>query len=472
MIKFISKLLPFLLIFFSASLAIAQPASVTGISKSHVGDELIFYRYSDLITMSEEEMGRCNVDEKGSFSCQFKINETTFLFCHLGIYRIYFFTQPGKTYNLALPDKEEKTESQRLNPFFRETDLFVGITNIDKSDINFLINSFDLAFNEKFDHIINDTYKGKSNINVDSLINVLEDHYDQFKQPYFDTYRYYRYGLLKQLTYIQKARTTSERYFLNKPVKYNNTAFMELFNLVYDKYFIFFSRTETGNAVFKNISQEKSLYNLKKTLSTDNVLSNDTLKELVILKGLHDGFFDDKFSRSALLTILDSLYFTSKIPEHLVIAENIRTKVTHLLAGFVPAPFELYDVNGKLVKLDDFKDKYVYLNFCTTTSYTCLQEFTLLQKLYEKHKQRLEIVTICVDKDKQDISNLLKNTGYDWTFLHYGNKPEVVKDFDVRAYPTYFLIGPDRKLLLSPAPSPKENFEIQFFKILRSKGEI
>jgi hypothetical protein len=472
MIKFISKLLPVLLIFFSASLAIAQPASVTGISKSHAGDEMIFYRYSDLITMSEEEIGRCNVDEKGSFSCQFKINETTFLFCHLGIYRLYFFAQPGKTYDLALPDKEDKTESQRLNPFFRETDLFVGITNIDKSDINFLINSFDLAFNEKFDNIINDTYKGKSNINVDSLINVLEDHYDQFKQPYFDTYRDYRYGLLKQLTYIQKARTTSERYFLNKPVKYNNTAFMELFNLVYDKYFIFFSRTETGNAVFKNISQEKSLYNLKKTLSTDNVLSNDTLKELVILKGLHDGFFDDKFSRSALLTILDSLYFTSKIPEHLVIAENIRTKVTHLLAGFVPAPFELYDVNGKLVKLDDFKDKYVYLNFCTTTSYTCLQEFTLLQKLYEKHKQRLEIVTICVDKDKQDISNLLKNTGYDWTFLHYGNKPEVVKDFDVRAYPTYFLIGPDRKLLLSPAPSPKENFEIQFFKILRSKGEI
>jgi thiol-disulfide isomerase/thioredoxin len=247
---------------------------------------------------------------------------------------------------------------------------------------------------------------------------------------------------------------------------------MELFNLVYDKYFIFFSRTEKGNAVFKDITQDKSLYALKKTLATDDVLSNDTLKELVILKGLHDGFFEDKFSRSALLTILDSLYFTTKIPEHLLIAENIRTKVTHLLAGFVPAPFELYDSKGKLVKLSDFEGKYVYLNFCTSSSYTCLQEFTLLQKLYEKHKQMLEIVTICVDNDKNDITNLLKNTGYDWTFLNYGNKPEIVKDFDIRAYPTYFLIGPDKKLLLSPAPSPQEDFEIKFFKILRSKGEI
>jgi len=450
----------------------AQPVTISGISKSYAGDEIVFYKYSDLITMAEEEMSRCKVDENGTFSCQIKTDETIYLFSHLGIYRIYLFVEPGKTYKLLLPNKESKSESQRLNPYFRETDLLVGIANIDKSDLNFLINSFDLSFNEKFDGLINETYKGKTKINVDSIINSLEGRYEQYKLSYFNTYRYYRYGLLKQLTYIQKARSTSEHYFLNKPVKYNNMAFMELFNLVYDKYFIFFSRTEKGNAVFKDITQDKSLYALKKTLATDDVLSNDTLKELVILKGLHDGFFEDKFSRSALLTILDSLYFTTKIPEHLVIAENIRTKVTHLLAGFVPAPFELYDSKGKLVKLSDFEGKYVYLNFCTSSSYTCLQEFTLLQKLYEKHKQMLEIVTVCVDNDKNDITNLLKNTGYDWTFLNYGNKPEIVKDFDIRAYPTYFLIGPDKKLLLSPAPSPQADFEIKFFKILRSKGEI
>jgi len=472
MYKQLKKSILLSLLLFSQLTVFSQSAVITGISESYAGDEITFYHYSDLITNTEEELGSCKFDSKGSFRCEIKISETTFLFSHIGIYKIYLFVEPGKTYNLALPEKEYKTETQRLNPFFRETDTHVGITNIDKSDINVLINSYDLAFNEKFDLIIKDTYKGKSNINIDSLINTIESRFIQNNQSYFSAYRYYRYGLLKQLTYIQKSRSTSDQYFLNKPVQYSNTAYMELFNLVYDKYFIFFSRTETGNAVFKNISQEKSLKNLKKTLSNDSVLSNDTLMEMVILKGLHDGFFDDKFSRSALLTILDSLYFSSKVPEHLVIAQNIRNKVTHLLSGFVPAPFELYDSKEKLVKLDDFKGKYIYLNFCTTSSYTCLQEFTLLQKLYEKHKKLLEIVTICVDNDKQDISNLLQNTGYNWTFLHYGNKPEIVKDFDIRAYPTYFLIGPDRKLILSPAPSPRENFEVQLFKILRSKGEI
>jgi hypothetical protein len=218
MVNKISKSALAILLLCIASAAFSQPVTIKGTSKSHAGDEITFYRYSDLITMSEEEMGKLKVDDKGVFSCQLKINETTFLFSHLGIYRIYFFAEPGKTYTLVLPEKEEKSEPQRLNPYFRETDLYVGIANISNNDINFLINSFDLLFNERFDLIINDTYKGKTNINVDSLISSIESHYIQFKEPYFYTYRYYRYGLLKQLTYIQKARSTSEHYFLNKHV--------------------------------------------------------------------------------------------------------------------------------------------------------------------------------------------------------------------------------------------------------------
>jgi len=247
---------------------------------------------------------------------------------------------------------------------------------------------------------------------------------------------------------------------------------MELFNLLYDKYFLFFSRSKSGSSVFSTISGQQSFTNLKETLAQDDVLSNDSLLELVILKGLHDSFFDDKFSRNALLTILDSLYTNTKIVEHLMIAQNIRSKVTRLLPGFVPAPFELYSVDGELTSLKDLEGKYVYLNFCTTTSYTCLQEFSLLESLNEKHGDRLKIVTISVDREIDDLKFFVNQTEYSWTFLHYGNKPDIIKDFDIRAFPTYFLIGPDRKLLMSPAPSPKENFEVELFKLLRSKGEI
>ncbi len=446
--------------------------TLKGNAPTHKGDELVFYKYSDLITQAEEKLESCTVKENGDFQCKLNIDETTFVFSYLGIYRIYLFAEPGKTYEIVLPEKEEKTEPQRLNPFFRQVEVHVGIKGIKKDDLNYLINAFDLAFNEHFDTIVNDAYAGKESVSLDSLTQNLEQMFSPYNHQFFNSYRMYRYGLLSQLSLMQKSRSISDNYFLNKPIQYNNPSYMELFNLLYDKYFLFFARSETGNAVFSNISEQKSYTRLKKTLANDAVLTNDSLMELVILKGLHDGFFDDKFSRSALLAVLDSLYKQTKIAEHLIIAENIRSKVTRLLPGFVPSPFELYSSEGKLTSLDDFKGKYVYLNFCTTSSYTCLQEFSLLEKLYEKHKKLLEIVTICVDREESEMKNLLDQTNYSWTFLYYGNKPDIIKDFDIRAYPTYFLIGPDKKLVMSPAPSPKENFEIQLFKLLRSKGEI
>ncbi|HPJ46034.1 MAG TPA: TlpA disulfide reductase family protein [Tenuifilaceae bacterium] len=446
--------------------------TVTGNAPTYAGDDITFYRYSDLITQTEEKIGNCKVGNTGDFKCKLNIDETSFVFSYLGIYRVYLFAEPGKVYEVVLPEKEEKTEPQRLNPFFRQVEVHVGIKGIQKNDLNYLINAFDLAFNEHFNTIVNDAYAGKESISIDSLTQNLEQRFSPYNHTFFNSYRKYRYGLLNQLSLMQKSRSISDNYFLNKPILYNNPSYMELFNLVYDKYFLFFARSETGNAVFNNISEQKSYTRLKKTLASDAVLSNDSLMELVILKGLHDGFFDDKFSRSALLAVLDSLYKQTKIAEHLIIAENIRSKVTKLLPGFVPSPFKLYTSEGKLVSLDDFTGKYVYLNFCTTSSYTCLQEFSLLEKLYEKHKKLLEIVTICVDREENEMKNFLEQTNYDWTFLYYGNKPDIIKDFDIRAYPTYFLIGPDKKMVMSPAPSPKENFEIQLFNLLRSKGEI
>lgn len=465
-----SSILLFSLLFSSNTL-LAQ-VKLLGNAPSYKGEELIFYSFSDMITQTEEELARCKVATDGKFSCELKIDETTYIFSNLGIYRAYMFVEPGQDYKIVLPPFEPKTESQRLNPFFREVDLHIGIENMKPNDLNYLISTFDLAFNENFDQIVMEAYSGVQTISLDSLIIRLEDIFSKHNQSFFYAYRKYRYGLLSQLSLMQQSRSISENYFQDKPILYNNPSYMELFNLLFDKYFLFISRSETGNAVFNNITGQRSYTNLKNTLAQDDVLQNDSLLELVILKGLHDGFFDDKFSRSALLAVLDSIYTTSKIAEHIMIAQNIRSKVTRLLAGFVPAPFELYDVNGNLLSLRNFEGKYVYLNFCSTSSYTCLQEFSLLEKLYEKHRKRLEIVTISVDRDINDLKNFLDQTHYNWTFLHYGNKPDIIKDFDVRAFPTYFLIGPDRRLITSPAPSPKENFEIQFFRLLRSRGEI
>jgi len=462
-----------LALFFTCPISLfAQRVTISSCNPEYDGVNLIFYRYSDRISNTTDSLAGAKFDSNGCFSTSFVLEETACVYIDLGAIRGYFFAVPGKTYHLILPSYAPVREADRLNPFFKPEDMQLGVQESQLGELNYMIGTFDIFFNDNYNNAVDEAYSLKKSIVVDSLIAKLDTIYSGFHNAFFDSYRYYRIGLLKQMTLYSKARALSDAFFLNRPVEYSNPAYMDLFNKVYDRYFVFFSRTEKGKQIFSAISQDHSYSELKQVLRQDEVLSNDTLMEAVILKGLHDGFYDDKFPRSAMLTILDSLYFNTKIPEHRIIAQNIREKVTRLLPGFIPPKIVLFDSNGVKRSLDEFKGKYIYLNFATSASYTCLEEFKGMNKIYQKYGKYLEIISVMVDENMEDIKSFLAQTGYKWTFLHYKNDPTIIKNFDVRAYPTYFLIGPNGKIILSPAPGPTENFDLKFFGVLKASGVL
>jgi peroxiredoxin len=132
----------------------------------------------------------------------------------------------------------------------------------------------------------------------------------------------------------------------------------------------------------------------------------------------------------------------------------------------------LLDRDSNLVSLSDFSGKYVYLNFCTSFSYSCIKEFELLRDMNDRQKDRLQIITIIMDGEHASLNELIGKYDFEWVFLHHGLQPRIRTDYDIKAFPAYFLIGPDGKFILSPAPSPAENFEQLFFQVMRSRGDI
>ena len=96
--------------------------------------------------------------------------------------------------------------------------------------------------------------------------------------------------------------------------------------------------------------------------------------------------------------MLDSLFFTSNIAEHKYIAQNIREKITRLLPGFSPPNFSLLDEDSIFYSLDDFKGKFVYLNFCSIQSLACIKEFSVLDSLQKKYEDILTVLSISVIK--------------------------------------------------------------------------
>tara|TARA_B100000123_G_scaffold158756_1_gene117384 strand:+ start:388 stop:858 length:471 start_codon:yes stop_codon:yes gene_type:complete len=78
------------------------------------------------------------------------------------------------------------------------------------------------------------------------------------------------------------------------------------------------------------------------------------------------------------------------------------------------------DINGKVVNLDNYKDKIVMINFWATWCAPCKVEMPQLQKLKEKYGDRLVIVSVSVDeaRDKSKIKPLIRRGGYDFVVVH------------------------------------------------------
>lgn len=472
------KKLLLLFVLFLSFTGIKAETVLQGLATEYAGTSLEFFVYSNQIAYTEKSIGTTKVNADGSFSISLKISEPQLVFAHSGVYFLYIYAEPGTKYTIQLPPRQDKKPEEKLNPYFEEKQVHLIVRECVKNEravdlqheLNFLVRSFDDYYGP---------YMAKYALNVatqremndrDSTLVKIGAMFPDTENKFFNAYKNYKIGFLQFMSLQNKSRAISNKYFLNQPILYNNPAYTELFNQVYEKYFVFFGRTPKGKVIYDDINLKGSFSLLKSTLAQDNVLNNDSLKEFVILKGLHDGFYAADFSRAALLNILDSLIAKTHIPIHKEIGQQIRDKVTRLLPGYAPPAFKLYGQDGKLKSLDDFKGKYTYIMFCTTQNYACITEFEQLKKLYLKHKERLNVITILADDNFNESKKFITGKQLPWTFLHYGNQPQVLKEYDIRALPTYFLISPEGKMAISPAPSPAENFELVLFNEMRSKG--
>jgi hypothetical protein len=77
-----------------------------------------------------------------------------------------------------------------------------------------------------------------------------------------------------------------------------------------------------------------------------------------------------------------------------------------------------------------------------------------------------------MDESLSQVKRFVDLKEYQFKFLYYGNQSEVFKDYDIRAFPTYYFIDKEGKLAMSPAPSPDQNAEFKIFQLMRARGDI
>lgn len=141
---------------------------------------------------------------------------------------------------------------------------------------------------------------------------------------------------------------------------------------------------------------------------------------------------------------------------------------TNLIVGGKAIPFEQQSSDGKLIRLTDYRGKYVLLDFWASWCAPCRQESPHLVKAYEKYKSKnFDVLAVSLDSNKESWLKAIKDDGLNWKHVSdlKGWKNSVSILYAVRAVPTNYLIDPNGVIVAKDLRG--EELEIALEKLLK-----
>ncbi len=481
----ISSRLLIILFVFSVSDIAASNTVVKGNANKFSGKELVFYTYEDYISKKKSQIGFTTIKQNGEYNFEFDTKKTRKVFLQIEDKSTWLFINPGEVYNVNLNYSEDfnkgriydkqlslifnfpvPTElNQQIKNFNQDYDAFIEDNRLlfEKRDrsIEPKLKSFKIKMIKESQNSNSEFVKNYINYSIASSQNALDVSYKTVDAK--------KNTNTKANLYLE--------YLNNKPILYNNPEYISFFKDFFKGELKSLSLKVQGYDISKAINDQSSYLSLKKALGKYPFLQDDEFKNLFMLNGLLEINKDKYFTKENIIKILKEIKSTSKYPEQKIIASNIINKITEKRfgEGSIAPNFSLKNENSKLVSLNDFKGKHIYINFWTNWSIPSQKEMKIMQVLYKKYKNKIAFISICADNDYKKMTSFLsKNDSYDWAFLHIGNDKNILSNYNVTTFPTYILLDNNLKVVKAPAGRPggtaeratEDNIEKDFYDLI------
>lgn len=136
-------------------------------------------------------------------------------------------------------------------------------------------------------------------------------------------------------------------------------------------------------------------------------------------------------------------------------------KTLSLVRGCDAIDIEMFDLNGKAVKLSDFKGKAVYMDLWATWCIPCCLQIPYMEKVAEKYKNDKRIVFISLSLDSmKDVEDWKAKVAADKPFWPQYRTNDagkaVMNDYAFAAIPRFMLFDKDGKIYDADAPRPQD----------------
>lgn len=151
--------------------------------------------------------------------------------------------------------------------------------------------------------------------------------------------------------------------------------------------------------------------------------------------------------------------------------KNNKAAVMQKFTGITSPTFAMENIEGKIVRLEDFQGKFVYVDVWATWCGPCKREIPSLKKIEEEYKDKnLVVVSMSIDelKDKEKWRNFVIDENLQGVQIFAENawNSDFVKAYEIKGIPRFILIGPEGKVISPDAPRPSDPKLIELFNQL------
>lgn len=216
----------------------------------------------------------------------------------------------------------------------------------------------------------------------------------------------------------------------------------------------------SGNAdslIFVKLSQ------MPKSIAKDQLLKTQLLKVFELTK--------DENTRNTLFATKNPEFQNTKYRDY--VAKQLMV-INNQQKGKPLPPLFFEDENGKKVSLNQFKGKYVVIDFWATWCGPCKETSPIFDYQAKKYKYNENIVFLSasVDKDKNKWKLDLKNKKFNVTNWWLVNQ-DALQMLGVNGIPRFMMIDPQGKIYNADLPRPSEtNFQDILDKVATNKNFI
>lgn len=122
-------------------------------------------------------------------------------------------------------------------------------------------------------------------------------------------------------------------------------------------------------------------------------------------------------------------------------------KMKEMQNGNYEAPdFTLKNLEGKDVKLSDFRGKWVIIDFWGSWCGWCIKGFPKLKDAYEQYKPELEILGVDCNEPEANWRKGVEKYKLPWVNVYNPEGTTILSDYAVQGFPTKIIVNPEGKI--------------------------